>query len=172
MVDTVNLVFPEAFQNGIVDFVKGFQVVADGFFQHHPGVIRDQPGVFQVLADGAEDIGRGGEIKHAHGTGLVFQRFFQPCVMLGCFCIYLLVKQALFQTLPVLCVEILGGDEVLAGAADALQMLLTGHFRATQQKHPALRMELLVFEAVIQRGDDFAQRKIACAAENHNIRGA
>ena len=49
------------------------QVVAERFFEHHPGQRRDQPVPGQTLADRAEQPGGGRQIKHPHAIVAVLR---------------------------------------------------------------------------------------------------
>ena len=56
----------EHLADAIVDLARRGEVVADRLLQHHARLRRDQAGAAEIAADRTVEVGRGGEIEHAH----------------------------------------------------------------------------------------------------------
>ena len=83
MVDAEHLVFAEHLAHAVVDGAVAGEIVAQRLFQHHPGLRRVQARCRQLLDDGGEQRGRGGQVHH-HGVGLALRQLVtQVGVMRG-----------------------------------------------------------------------------------------
>ena len=69
VVDAEDLPFVEHAAHRGVDGTVGSQIVPQGLFQHHAGGGRRQAGSAELLADGGEQRGRGGQVHH-HRVGM------------------------------------------------------------------------------------------------------
>ena len=68
MVDAEHLLLAEHLGHAVVDGAVAGQVMAERFFQHHAGLWCVQAGNRQLLDDGGEQRGRGGQV-HYHSVG-------------------------------------------------------------------------------------------------------
>ena len=75
MVDAVDLVFGGNFQKVLVQFFRGVEVVAERLFDDHSPpmavLFGHQADFRKLLDDGAEVIGRGGEIEETVAVGVM-----------------------------------------------------------------------------------------------------
>ena len=64
MIDAVDTGFWEYFADGIVDGTGRFEVVSDGFLDHHPGMLIQTFAGLQIVANIAEQTCRHGKIDN------------------------------------------------------------------------------------------------------------
>jgi hypothetical protein len=85
VIDAVDAAFRKHLADRIIDGARRFEVLAQGFFDHHPAFWRDQPVLAELLTDRTEEIGGGGEIEDANAVLSRLQRFGQaiPAFVLG-----------------------------------------------------------------------------------------
>ena len=82
MVDAKHLPFGQHLPHGGVDGAVGGEVVAQGFFQHHPHVRAVQAHGGNLLHDGGEQRRGGGQVHHHRICVTCFEQFGQPGVVL------------------------------------------------------------------------------------------
>ena len=166
VVDAEGVGFVEDGADGVVDGAGGVEVVADGLFEHDAGAVAGQAGGLEVLAGGAVEGGRGGEVEDADAVGVRREQGGEGVETAGLGGVAAGVMQD---------AEELGhhggfalglADEMLERLGSPAAELVVVERRTGGADDAALGVELLVAEAMIERGQQFAHGQVAGRAEH------
>ena len=122
MVDAVNLLLVEMPGHFQVDVACGVQIGAQRFFQHHPRLRIHQTAGMQLGANLAEQVGRGGQVKHPQTR--LFAQGLQGLVIRAARDIDADIVQAFQKGLPVRAVQRLLVNESRRMRVDKLAVFL------------------------------------------------
>ncbi|MNM47696.1 hypothetical protein D3C81_586680 [compost metagenome] len=162
VVDAVGAVLREELRHGVVDLARGFQVRANGFFQHHAGIFR-QTDLRQVFADCPVNGGRGRKVGNdpLRAAG----HFSQGDVVFGLEEIDMQISQACEKTLDHSFVQLFGTDVAAQLGGDERQVLLLAARLPGQRDDPRVLVQEAGAVKLIKGRKQLSQGQIAEGAE-------
>ena len=169
VVDAKDLRFGEDAAHVLVDLLRGSQVASQGLFQHHPRVGADQPGGRQVLADGREELRCRRQEEDPHVGRRILQCLRQRGEVLRCVGVGLDVVQSLDKGIEVRLVHLRGRNEAGEVRRHLRDEVAAGQALASRGDDAAMRRQVAVSMAVVQRGQQLAHREVAGAAEKKQV---
>ena len=170
VIDPEHLVFTEHLGHTAVDGAVAGEVMAQRLFQHHAGLRRVEPGSSQLLDDGGEQRGRGGQVHH-HGVGLALRQLVaEVSVMLGFGQVHADKFQQTGKALELLGTRAFGQIHLLKAAEDQGAVTLIAELVAADADDACTLRQGAVFEGLEQRGHQFAPGQVAGAAKEDKVK--
>ncbi len=169
MVDAIDLVFLVALAHRIVDLARRLVVASERLLENDAPVPGDQAVVLHPLGDRTEQARRGCEVgdtnpviesieQSAEATpAIVFER-----IRLG-------VMDSFAEGAPVLFLEFTRLEAATQRLLDFGQVFVASQGAATGRDDAALRGDLSVAVAVVQRRQQLAHRQVAGSAKNNQV---
>jgi hypothetical protein len=169
MVDAVDLGFGKMLADRFVDLDGRFEVVAKRFFEHHPGLVVDQAGIGQLVADDGKQRRRRRQVEHplstrmgGRGKGAEVRRLLH---------VETHVLEQCQVAVPGFLVEIVARDERARMFFDVGQIGLAVEFLASGRDDAGLGGQIAVQVGHVERRKQLAHRQVAHAAEDDHVEG-
>nr|ART39972.1 J98 [uncultured bacterium] len=169
VVDAKDLLFRKDAADRLVDGLGAGQVVAQRFFEHHPGQGRNQSVPGQAFADRAKQPRGGGQIEHPHAACAVLEPGRQGAEAVRVGAVHRQVVDAGAERAPGGVVEIGRGDELAAIVAEHAQVLVAAQAAAGQTQDAPAGRAFVVAKGVIQCRQQLAQGKVAGGTEENHV---
>ncbi|CAM4025963.1 hypothetical protein NOMA109596_19095 [Nocardioides marinus] len=172
VVDPEDLVLGEDRADGVVDLAGGAEVVTDRLLHDDAGPLVDHADLGEPLACGTEEPGGDGEVEDPDRivlAGAVLEQAVQQVPALGRVGVQAQVVQATEQALDGLGLEQRGLHEPLQGRAHLGAVALVVDLGAGDTDDAGVLGQVPLEVAVVERGQQLAQREVAGAAEDGEV---
>ena len=149
--------------------VADARIMADRLFQHDTGFGVGQAGDAQVVGDGHEQVGGGGQVEDAGQPAGLAEVASQPAEIGTLRGVHGEVVEPGGEPLPDLFVEVVARDLRPAVALGELQVVVTWQVAPRQGDDPHRVVQTSLAKQVIERREQFVQGQIAGATEDQNV---
>ncbi|MNH14147.1 hypothetical protein D3C79_737350 [compost metagenome] len=162
VVDAIDAVFREILRHRVIDPPRRVQVMADGFFQHHPRA-RTEADLVEVLANTAIDCRRRGEVSDQ--LAVVADLFGQRLVVLDLEEVDMQIAQAREKALQHQGLDLPLRNKLAQMRLDRCQVLFDTARLTCQGQHTGISVQQVGAIELVKRRKQLAQGQVAEGAK-------
>ena len=168
VIDAVDLPLRDHGADDGIDPARRLAVLAERFLEHDARRGRHDARLRELAADRLEQVGRGRQEEEPHHLLAAGEQAHERAIVDGDGRVDARVAEQRRKVHPARGVEV-RADVLAASGLGGGEVLLARQRRARHGDNPALRRQLSVGVATVQRGQELAHRKVAGAAEQDEV---